>query len=43
MKKKLIIGLLLVLFTSVLFSSCSVNEQCPAYANADQMDVEQAV
>jgi len=45
MNKKTILGILLFLFASALFSACSVNEQCPAYAqdNAEQVAGEQTV
>ncbi len=45
MKKKTVLGILLFLFASALFSACSVNELCPAYAQdnveevADEQDV----
>ena len=45
MNKKTILGILLFLFASALFSACNVNEQCPAYAqdNIQEVTDEQRV
>jgi hypothetical protein len=39
MKRKIILGLVVV-FASILLSSCHMNEICPAYADSD-IEVEQ--
>ncbi len=39
MKRKIVLGLVVV-FLSVLFSSCHMNEICPAYADND-IEIEQ--
>ncbi|MFO7939771.1 MAG: hypothetical protein R6U66_08480 [Bacteroidales bacterium] len=40
MNKRIILGVFLLFLASALFSACSINEQCPAYA---QHEVEQEI